>query len=572
MKKWKYYKKLISYFKEKKLLILIYIIASLAITGINTIIPVIDAKSLEAITKVDMPNMLKFALILLICNILYRIISFINTVCSTKIQDSVEINIKEDVSKELFNLEIKNFDKEGTAFFAERINNEPRVLAGIFNRFRYNLTYFLTSLGVVFYIFYVNIYIAIYFLVFSFIFFILSVRRTKRWETERKKYNEMHEKYSSNFGELIRGIKDIKVLNLKNVLIKKTTKDQKAIIKYNYETRLKDEKIFFITNFLDNIFDVLFIVISIVLIKNNLLNGANLLVIYMYKSKATGFVDSLADIYRNFKDINLSIERLYEIVDSDKYPKEVYGIREIKELNGKIEFKDIYFGYDKSDVIKGINFTIKPNETIGIVGKSGVGKTTIFNLINKLYTQNKGSILFDDIDINELTENTIRENISTITQNPYIFNMSIKDNLKIVNPNITDKEIEEKCRLCMLDKYINSLDKKYDTLVGENGVILSGGLKQRLAIARALVKNSKIIMLDEATSSLDNETQDYIHDSIKKIRKDYTILIIAHRLSTVIDCDKILVIDDGKVVGFDTHENLIKNNKYYQKLYRKELL
>lgn len=572
MKNWKYYKKIINYFKEKKLLILIYIIASLAITAINTIIPVIDAKGLEAITKVDMPNMLKFALILLFCNILYRIISFINTVCSSKIQDSVEIKIKEDVSKELFNLEIKNFDKEGTAFFAERINNEPRVLAGIFNRFRYNLTYFLTSLGVVFYIFYVNVYIAIYFLLFSFIFFIISIRRTKRWEGERKKYNEMHEKYSSNFGELIRGIKDIKVLNLKNTLIKKTTKDQKAIIKYDYETRLKDEKMFFITNFLDNIFDLFFIVLSVILIKNNLLNGANLLVIYMYKGKATGFVDSLADIYRNFKDINLSVERLYEIVDGDRYSKEVYGSREIKELNGKIEFKDIYFGYDKSDVLKGINFTINQNETIGIVGKSGVGKTTIFNLINKLYTPNKGSILFDDIDINELTENTIRENISTITQDPYIFNMSIKDNLKIVNPNITDEEIEEKCHLCMLDKYINSLDKKYDTLVGENGVILSGGLKQRLAIARALVKNSKIIMLDEATSSLDNETQDYIHDSIKKIRKDYTILIIAHRLSTVIDCDKILVIDNGKVVGFDTHENLIKNNKCYQKLYRKELL
>ncbi len=543
-----------------------------SITGINTIIPIIDAKSLEAITKVDMSNMLKFALILLACNFFYRIISYINTVCSTKIQDNVEIKIKKDVSKELFNLEIKNFDKEGTAFFAERINNEPSVIVEIFNSFRYNIVYFLTSLGVVFYIFYVNIYIAIYFLSFSFIFFTLSIRRTKKWEIERKKYNEMHEKYSSNFGELIRGIKDIKVLNLKNVLIKKTTKDQKAIIKYDSETRLKDEKVFFLTNFLYNIFDFFFILLSIVLIKNNLLNGANLLVIYMYKGKATGFVDSIADIYRNFKNINLSIERLYEIVDGNKYSKEVYGNREIKELNGKIEFKNIYFGYDKSNVLKGVNFTINPNETIGLVGKSGVGKTTIFNLINKLYMTNKGSILFDNININELTENTIRENISTITQNPYIFNMSIKDNLKIVNPNITDKEIEEKCRLCKLDEYINSLDKKYDTLVGENGVILSGGLKQRLAIARALVKNSKIIMLDETTSSLDNETQDYINDSIKKIKKNYTILIIAHRLSTVIDCDKILVIDAGKVVGFDTHKNLIKNNKYYQKLYKKELL
>ena len=149
--------------------------------------------------------------------------------------------------------------------------------------------------------------------------------------------------------------------------------------------------------------------------------------------------------------------------------------------------------------------------------------------------------------------------------------MSIKDNLKIANPKASDKEIAEKCKQCALDEYISSLEKGYDTMVGENGVILSGGLKQRLAIARAILKNSKIIMLDEATSSLDNETQDFIHHSIKKIRKDYTIFIIAHRLSTVIDCDKILVLNEGKIVGFDTHENLVKSNKYYHNLYEKEL-
>lgn len=159
-----------------------------------------------------------------------------------------------------------------------------------------------------------------------------------------------------------------------------------------------------------------------------------------------------------------------------------------------------------------------------------------------------GSIFIDGVDINEISEDSLRENITTIIQNSYIFNMTIKENLKIVDSEATDEELEEKCKLCAMDEYINSLPQKYDTLVGENGVILSGELKQRLSIARALLKDSKIIMLDEATSSLDNETQDYIHHSIKKIRKDYTIIIIAHRLSTVIDCDRILVMDQGKVL------------------------
>ena len=341
---------------------------------------------------------------------------------------------------------------------------------------------------------------------------------------------------------------------------------------YDYQIGKKDQKTYMLTSIIRETMDFLFIVLGVILLKYDMITGASFLVIYMYKGRAIYFLNDINDIYRDYKSFNLSIERLYELIDDTKYPKEKFGTTNLKNIKGSIEFKKVSFGYDDNKVLKNINFKINPCETIGIVGKSGVGKTTIINLINKLYDANSGNILIDETNINELTEESLRTNISTITQNPYIFNVSIKDNLKIANPKATDKEIKEKCKLCALDEYINSLPKKYNTLVGENGVILSGGLKQRLAIARAILKNSKILILDEATSSLDNETQDYIHHSIKKIRKDYTILIIAHRLSTVIDCDKILVIDDGKIVGFDTHENLIKNNKVYQKLYKKELV
>ena len=214
---------------------------------------------------------------------------------------------------------------------------------------------------------------------------------------------------------------------------------------------------------------------------------------------------------------------------------------------------------------------IKPNTTTGIVGPSGAGKTTIFNLLSKLYNTSSGNILIDNHNINDYTEKTIRGNISVITQNPYIFNMTVRENIKIVNPSITDEEMIEKCKLAELHDYIESLPEKYDTMLGENGIILSGGLKQRLAIARAIVKDSEIILLDEATSSLDNEIQEHVMTAIKNISKDYTILIIAHRLSTIKDCDKILVINEGTISAYDTHDNLIKNNSVYQKLYKKEL-
>ena len=572
MDKKKYYTKILNYFKDKKGLILIYIITSLCIVVLSTITPSLSAKSLTAITETNLSNMFKYALLILIVTTLTRLVSYINNDTSSKIKDDVEIKIKEDVSSELFNLEIKNFDKEGTGFFASRINSEPRNLASIFTRIRYNLTEFLTSIGILFYVFYVSYIIGIYIIFISLILFFMNKNRTKRWEEEKKKSNDIYEKYTSNFGELIRGIKDIKVLNLKDALIKKTTREQKYIIKYNYEIRKNDDKFFNIDFLVRNLIDFFFIIIGIVLIKYDYLTGANFLIIYMYKDRCMYFVDNINDFYRNYRDYNLSIERLYELIDGTKYSKEEFGNVKLDSIIGNIEFKNVCFGYDKLEVLKGINFKINENETIGIVGKSGVGKTTIFNLLNKLYKVDNGSIFIDGVDLNDLTEESIRKNISTITQEPYIFNMSIKDNLKIVNPKLTDEEMISKCKACLLDEYVDTLPKKYDTLVGENGVILSGGLKQRLSIARALLKNSKIILLDEATSSLDNETQDFIHSSIKKIRNDYTILIIAHRLSTVIDCDKIIVIDDGRVVGFDTHENLIKNNKIYKKLYKKELV
>ena len=161
---------------------------------------------------------------------------------------------------------------------------------------------------------------------------------------------------------------------------------------------------------------------------------------------------------------------------------------------------------------------------------------------------------------------------NTNRQNPYIFNMSIRANLKLVKSTVTDKEIEEACKLACLDDYIESLPNKYDTIVGEGGVNLSGGQRQRLAIARALVQNTKIILFDEATSALDNETQSKIQKAIDNLKGDYTIIIIAHRLSTIVNCDKIFVLENGKISDEGKHQELLKSNKYYKKLCETELI
>ena len=207
---------------------------------------------------------------------------------------------------------------------------------------------------------------------------------------------------------------------------------------------------------------------------------------------------------------------------------------------------------------------------IALVGKSGEGKSTIIDLIMKNYDINEGKILIGNYDINKLTESTIRDNISVVSQEPYIFNLTIKDNIKLVNKQASDEEIIEVCKRAQIHDFIMSKKDGYDTYIGENGITLSGGQKQRLAIARALIKKSKIILLDEATSSLDNESQEKIKQIMKELSKNHTVIIVAHRLSTIVDADKILVFNNHKIVEQGTHEELMRNSEIYQKLYEKD--
>ena len=559
------------YIKEAKLNLIGYGIVSIIEAIISAIIPLLAAKVILNITNGIINQLILSAIVVFIIELILYVMIYFKGFFYQKIYQKTLIAIQKSLTKEILNLEVQEIDKNSSGLFINRLNKDTQDIAGLFMEYAYWLSYIITNVGVLVTIFILNKYLFIYAVITSLIvYFINRKSLAKQYEVQRK-LKTIEENKTGLTSELVRGIRDIKILNASRSILKQAynkiedaTNEQVHIMNirrlYNY-----------IESNIRALTDLGLILVGCLLYNKSLLSIPNFVIIYNYQAKVKNLLVGIVKIAEYNKKFSIAANRVYEVIENGKFAKEQFGNIKKDKLEGSIKFVDVSFSYDTEEILKKMNFTIKPNEKIAFVGKSGAGKSTIFNLITHLYQVSSGKILLDDININDLDCNTIRNNMSIITQNPYIFNFSIKDNLLLAKENATEKEIREACRLACIDDYIMSLPDKYDTPLGENGIILSGGQKQRIAIARALLMQTEIILFDEATSALDNETQEQIQKAIDNLKGEYTILIIAHRLSTVIDADKIFVIDDGKIIDSGTHQELLKKCEFYKNLYSKDL-
>ena len=270
------------------------------------------------------------------------------------------------------------------------------------------------------------------------------------------------------------------------------------------------------------------------------------------KSQTTSFTWS----YIHIGEIMVKIKNSYDLLYS-RNTIEDDNKQNITIKTGKIEFKDISFKYNKNYIFEDFNLTVNDRQKIGIIGISGSGKTTLVNLLFKFYFPQKGNILIDDKDISNYNTNSIYNNLTYVPQETILLHSSIYENIKIAKPDATNKEIINAAKKAELHDFIESLEDKYDTIVGERGIKLSGGQRQRIALARIFLRDSKIVIFDEATSSLDNNTEFKIQKNIHKYFKDQTIICIAHRLSTLKDMDNILVIEKGKIIDYGVPKYII---------------
>jgi len=275
------------------------------------------------------------------------------------------------------------------------------------------------------------------------------------------------------------------------------------------------------------------------------------------------FAWQIRNLYTGLADF----QTLTQYLDIENEVKDKPSAKKLKVKNGKIHFKNISFKYNKRKIIQNLNLEINPNEKVAIIGHSGSGKTTLVKLLYRLYNLNEGEILIDDKNIANLKQESLRNELSIVPQEGILFNDTIENNILFSNPHATKKEIKKALIKAQFYKFVNSLPDKTQTMVGERGIKLSGGEKQRLSIARAILANKKILVLDEATSALDSKTEKDIQIALTKLMQNRTSIIIAHRLSTIMHADKIIVLDKGKIVQSGTHKQLIKQKGIYKELW-----
>ena len=573
MKKFSTFKILFHYLKDEKLKMFIYILLVLFTYVPSLVTAYFWGIALEALIS---KNFNEFVLYLAIWEGIYIFFYTILQIPRDTLYNYLEIKFTKNVSKDLYKkidmLPAKAFEEIGVGEFINRLYTDPDRIMELLQKLIRLVCKALVVVVVLIVSFKISLLLGCEILIFGFIMGFISFKffpKIKKTQESIKKESDNYVKVAT---ENITGIREIKSLGIKKHIENNIFNILDNLFSHNKKIK-KYEVIYYSLNNL-----TYFILQFIILFTAGYYTVTGkiayslFIVLENYIWRIDEVVESISDFGVNYNKVTVSLKRISEIVNNKLYDDEKFGDVVLENVKGDIQFTNVKFRYseDEDYTLKGLNLKIVPNKKIAIVGRSGNGKSTLFNLLLRYFDATSGNITIDGVNICDLTEEDLRKNISIIRQTPFLFNLSIFDNFKLVKEDVTLDEVRKYCKEAYIDSYIMSLPDKYDTIIGEGGINLSGGQKQRLAIARTLLLNTKIILFDEATSALDNESQDYIKKTIDNLVKDHTIVIVAHRLSTIVDADVINVIDKGKLESTGTHEELLKKSKVYKNLYSNE--
>lgn len=591
------------YLKQHKWKVALYLFITLLNICINIPFAIIPAHLLVAITQAEYILAFKLIGVMGSLFVVSAIISYVWPTLYAKLSTEITMAMSLDVAEQAFKISSAAYANHQTSNFLQRIRSDPNTIFEKLTNIVESLGHCINIVVIVLYMLTLNVWVSLLMIVYLAIMMTITFYRKRARIKNQRKVHKQNEKVSSLLNEVVRSERDIKSLNLETKL-KDITESQFDDYK---QTVLKTSKDNIKYRELDWVAYIIFIIsftaLGVVMLDKGFLTLATFLILYNNRNSLDNLSSVVTNIVNNVADIKVSYERINELYVDDDYDLEKFGTVHRKNLGSDIEFRNVSFGYveyknfthdeieekkkynkkhkikekvpkrevtGRKQVFEDLSFKIEPNTTVAFVGKSGCGKSTVLNLISKIYTVDSGKVMIGGIDINKLDKETLRSSIALVNQFPYIFDMTIKENLLLAKPDATDEEINQVIKDAALEEFIAGLSKGIDTKVGESGMKLSGGQKQRLAIARALLKKSNVIILDESTSSLDNLAQNTIKESIDRIKGKSTIIIVAHRLSTIKNVDKIFFMDEGKIVDTGSFEELNKHNKQFKIMYNAE--
>ena len=575
----------------------------IVLTGVLDFILVLSfARILELVTVYKLHDAIITCFFVVGLLIVGRLIGFLANYIYFKYSNKIMSELNLDLAKQAFKLDTKTFSDHSTGTFVQRIVDDPATMIDSLSTILEYIMAITTSLAVLIYIFTLSVWVALIFAMLILIsgvieYFRIKKRRKNMWVVRNKK-----DKINSLTTEIIRSEKDVKSMGLEDQLgsVSKSSYDDYRKQRYKLDIT---EGIFWTTRgIIIQVGVILTIALSIFLVDRGLMTIAAFMIVFSNRTSLWNVINYIGSLINTFISIKICNKRMFSLFDEEEFVTEKFGTTSIENVVGEIEFADVSYTFKEWDygnssddepnkeskkekkkgkqsekqlvsenkIFDKLSFKIQPNTTVAFVGKSGSGKSTILNLMSKMYEADEGQVLIDGHDIKTFDKKTLRSVISLVNQFPYIFDMSIKDNLLLAKPDATDEEVISAIKNASLYEFVETLPKGIDTKVGESGIKLSGGQKQRLAIARALLRNSSIIIFDESTSSLDNFAQEEVRKSIDALKGNSTIVIVAHRLSTIKNADRIFFLDAGKIVDDGTFEELFERNDKFKAMFLAE--
>lgn len=542
-------KSLISKYKYKFLFVIILMIIT---SLINTLLPYIIKQAISLVENVTAFNevsskILGIVIIYMLLSIICAFLEYIKYVSLTKNTERLTYEIREETYKKVISFNMDTFSNMHISTLITRmtadINNIGDFIGRILPMFISSGIFLIVVLGVMCFI---NVYFALVMIVCSLILVVLLLKLGKKMEYYNRKSIENEEKLNNYFGETFSGINTINLFN-----IQKERKEE--LDKYNKEETDISRNYFTIQSALkpvESMTKYLIITIIIYLCIQGKVAGINVGIIYVVISYIDKFFEPLAHIlyhYEKLQQGKVSIKRIDDLLQKKENIEDIYEGKKAEKLEGNIRFKNVKFSYiEGKQILDDVTFSINKGEKVALVGQTGAGKTTIINLILGFYKINSGNILFDGKNMDDISLESIRKNVSFIQQNPYIFDDTIKQNIIINNNNISDEKIIDILKQVQLYDKIKSFENGIYEKVKDNS--FSKGEKQLLAFARAIAKETSIYIFDEPTSNVDIESEIQVKKVIDNLSKDATVIIIAHRPATIKNVDKILKVENGKVI------------------------